>query len=96
MKARRTRVRTHLSPPAFPPPPPCVCRFARRARTTLTEKTKSYAELYECLVGQVPKGVKPFGPLRAACSIVREIGHALKGVTPPLFFCCSNTFTFTF
>jgi hypothetical protein len=35
--------------------------------------------LYDCLVGQVPKGVKPFGPLRAVL-IVREIGHALKGV----------------
>jgi hypothetical protein len=53
--------------------------FAHRARTAITEKTKSYAELYDCLVGQVPKGVKPFGPLRAVL-IVREIGHALKGV----------------
>ena len=53
--------------------------FALRARTTITTQTKSYAELYNCLVGQVPKGVKPFGPLRAVL-IVREIGHALKGV----------------
>ena len=52
--------------------------FAERAHK-ITVKTKSYAEIHDCLVRQVPKGSKSFAPLRAVL-IVREVGHALKGV----------------
>ena len=52
--------------------------FAERAHK-ITVKTNSYAEIHDCLVRQVPKGSKSFAPLRAVL-IVREIGHALKGV----------------
>ena len=52
--------------------------FAGRAHV-LTTNTASYAEIHKCLVQDVPKGSMSFAPLRAVL-IVREVGHALKGI----------------